>query len=422
MEALGGLFALFVLARLAGEGAERIGQPAAVGELAAGVLAGVALALAAPVWPAAGHAATSDLVRLAAEAGIFFLVLAAGIEMKPREISSHSRVSFFVAVGGVLVPFAGGLALGLAFLADSEAKLVQAIFIGVALSITAIPTTVRILGDLGLLHTRAGQTVIAAAVFDDVIGLLLLAMVTALIERGSPPDAAELGLMVGQIALFFAITALIGVHVYPRLSRHLKVLQIASAEFGIIMAVAMGYGLLAEALGMHWIVGVFMAGLFFEPSRVGARAYDEMRIVVAAITGGFFGPLFFASIGLEVDAVAIVAAPGFLVVLVVVAVAGKMIGGGVPALLGGFRAREAAAIGAGMSSRGAVELVVIAIAVEAGLFALPAEGATLTLEHAVPSALVIMALATTLLAPLMLRALLGAAPPGAVRSPSRHEG
>lgn len=407
MEAFAGLFVLFIVARLAGEGAERIGQPAAVGELTAGVLAGVVLALVAPVWPQAGEAATSELVFLAAETGIFFLVLSAGIEMRPRDIASHSGVSFSVAAGGVIVPFAAGLAIGWAFLPEGEAKLVQAIFIGVALSITAIPTTVRILGDLGHLQSPEGQTIVAAAIFDDVIGLVLLAVVTALIERGSVPGAWDLALMVLQIGVFFAITVLLGVHVYPRISRNLKDLQIASAEFGIIMAVAMGYALLAEALGMHWIMGVFMAGLFFEPSRVGTHAYEELRIVVAGITAGFFGPLFFASIGLEVDAIAITAAPGFLVVVIVAAVLSKLIGSGVPARLGGFGNREAMAVGAGMSSRGAVELVVISIAVQAGLFAAPPPGEPETLEHAVPSALVLMAVVTTLLAPLMLKALLG---------------
>lgn len=407
MEAGLGLFLLFVFARLCGAAAERLGQPSSVGELSAGVVAGGIALIVGGYVPAASVVFQSDVLEHAAEAGIFFLVLAAAIDMKPREIASHSMVSFLVAAGGVIVPLAAGTALGLAFLPQSDARTVQAVFIGVALSITAIPTTVRMLGDLGLMHSRVGQTIVAAAIFDDVLGLALLAVLTALIERGAMPEAGDLALMALQIALFFAITIAMGVHVYPRVSRHLKVLQLASAEFGIIMAVAIGYAVLAEVLGMHWIMGVFMAGLFFEPGRVGVRAYDETRIVVAGVTGGFFAPVFFASIGAAIDPGALVAAPLFVVAVIVAAFAAKLLGSGLPALAAGFAPREAVAVGAGMSSRGAVELVVIAIAVQAGLFAAPPPGEPETLEHAVPAALVMMAVVTTLCAPPVLKALIG---------------
>jgi len=408
MEALGWLFVVFVVARLFGEGAERVGQPAAVGELLAGLLIGlVAVAVEAldvgGAVAAAGLHLNTELIHLVAEAGIFFLLLSAGIDMKPNAIAAHSSASFLVAAGGALVPLAAGAALAWVFLPDTDMRSVQAAFVGVALAITAIPTTVRVLAEMGLLSTRLGETMVAAAIFDDVIGLVLLAVITALIATGTVPGWPDFVLMVGKAAAFFVVTGLLGAHVYPRISRQLHVLQIASAEFAILMAVALGYGVLAEAMGMHWILGVFMAGLFFEPDRVGPRAYTEMKILTGGITGGFLGPVFFASIGLAVDLAAVGHAPVFLLTLIVVAIAGKLIGAGVPARLVGFSGREAAAIGIGMSSRGAVELVVISIAVEHGLFA---AGAAHWVEAAMPSALVLMAIVTTLLAPIVLGALL----------------
>jgi Kef-type K+ transport system membrane component KefB len=410
MEALAGLFVVFVLARLFGEGAERVGQPAAVGELLAGLLIGLALAAAVSLNGGPAGLATyvhldSELIHLVAEAGIFFLLLSAGIDMKPTQIAAHSTTSFLVAAGGAVVPLATGTWLAWTFLPDTDMRAVQALFVGVALAITAIPTTVRVLAEMGLLSTRLGQTMVAAAIFDDVIGLVLLAVITALIATGEVPGVAEFAMMLLKAAAFFVVTGLLGAHVYPRISRQLHVLQIASAEFAILMGVALGYGVLAEVLGMHWIIGVFMAGLFFEPDRVGPRAYAEMKILTGGITAGFLGPVFFASIGLAVDLTAVVQTPVFLAALIGVAIAGKLVGAGVPARLLGFGSREAAAIGVGMSSRGAVELVVISIAVEHGLFAM---GATDRVVAAMPSALVLMAIATTLIAPIALGMLLQA--------------
>lgn len=408
MEALGGLFLVFVFARLLGEGAERVGQPAAVGELLAGLLIGLALVFLTSAGRVAADVAAfvyvdSDLIHDVAEAGIFFLLLSAGIDMKPAQIASHSTTSFLVAAGGALVPLVSGAWLAWVFLPDTEMRIVQAAFVGVALAITAIPTTVRVLAEMGLLSTRLGQTMVAAAIFDDVIGLVLLAMITALLATGHVPSVFEVVMMLAKAIAFFVVTGLLGAHVYPRISRKLHVLQIASAEFAILMAVALGYALLAEALGMHWIVGVFMAGLFFEPDRVGPRAYTQMKILMGGITAGFLGPVFFASIGLAVDLTAVVQAPVFLAALIAIAIAGKLVGAGVPARLTGFSTRESAAIGMGMSSRGAVELVVISIAVEHGLFLV---GATDRVVAAMPSALVLMAIATTLITPIALGALL----------------
>lgn len=408
MEALAGLFVVFVVARLFGEGAERVGQPAAVGELLAGLLIGLTLALLGAFGGLAADISRvvhldSELIHLVAEAGIFFLLLSAGIDMKPTQIAANSTTSFLVAVGGAVVPLAAGTWLAWVFLPETEMRAVQAAFVGVALAITAIPTTVRVLAEMGLLSTRLGQTMVAAAIFDDVIGLVLLAVITALIATGEVPSILEFVLMLAKAAAFFVVTGLLGAHVYPRISRRLHVLQIASAEFAILMAVALGYGVLAEVFGMHWIIGVFMAGLFFEPARVGTRPYAGMKIMTGGITAGFLGPVFFASIGLAVDLTAVVHAPMFLAALVVLAIAGKLIGAGVPARLMGFTTREASAIGMGMSSRGAVELVVISIAVEHGLFAV---GATDRVVAAMPSALVLMAIATTLIAPIALGVLL----------------
>ncbi len=404
------LLLLLFLARILGELAERLGQPASVGEIGAGILlAAAAVGFGAQV-PFLAQLAHSEVLYYVAHAGIFFLVLLAGIELEPRELAERQAGSLAVAVGGVVLPLAGGFALAWAFLPDSDHKPVLCLLVGTALSISSIAATVKIFEDMGVLHTWYGRMVVSASLIDDVIGLILLAVVLGMIETGDAPDLLDLGWLVGRVAVFFAVTVALGAHVYPRVSRRLRAMQAASFEFSVLCGVGLAYGLLAEALGLHWILGAFMAGLYFERSRVGPLAYNEMRLVFGAVASGFLGPLFFASIGLRVELDAVVQVPLFLFLLIGVALFGKLLGAGLPAFLIQREARGAMAVGAGMSARGAVELVVLSIAAEAGLFAQVDRGDTVTAN--LFSALILMGVITTLLTPIILRAILPRDPPG----------
>lgn len=401
------LLVILLLTRAFGEGAVRIGQPAVMGEILVGVLLAVAATLPGPHVPFTKALIDGEIFHHAATAGIFFLMLLAGIELKPREIGEKSLTSLGVALGDALLPLGAGMALGYLFLPPGDSRFVLALLIGVAMAITAIPASVRILADLGILHTRAGRTIIAAALYDDVIGLVLLAILTALLKTGSAPDAATIALLFGKIAIFFAVTISLGVHVYPRVSRRLGTLQATSLELSAVIAVALAYGLMAELLGIHWILGAFMAGLFFEPERVGVQAYEGLKLIIGGVTAGLFAPVFFASIGARVDLLALITEPAFVAAVIAVAFLGKLVGAGLPALAAGFSPRDSAVVGVGMSGRGAVELVVLSIAVEAGLVIAGPEGGTHT--HHIYSALVLMAMVTTLAVPLILKRLL--APP-----------
>ncbi len=404
------LLALLLLTRFMGEAAERVGQPASVGEIFAGIALALAVLWLGPVVPFLSQMATSEVLEAVANLGIFFLVLSAGIEMEPREIAESSKVSFGIALGGMVVPLAAGFALAWVFLPESDLRPVQCLLAGVALSISAIPATVKVFGDLGLLHSKVGELVVSAAVFDDVLGLFLLAVLLGVIETGQSPDILPFLLLLGKTALFFTITLLLGAHVYPRVSRGMKVMQAAATEFSALAVVALAYGLLAEVLGLHWILGAFMAGLYFESGRVGIRAYSEIKLICNTLTKGVLGPLFFTYIGLRVDLTALTQAPLFLLLLILVAFFGKVIGAGLPARAAGLSKREATAVGVGMSARGAVELVVLSIAYEAGIFiAKPGEDSAAANLF---SSLIIMGVVTTIAAPIILRRLLKDDAPG----------
>ena len=402
------LLILLLLTRLFSEGAARVGQPAAVGELAVGML----LAAAAVLWGSQiqflAQLTTSETLEDIANLGIFFLVLLAGIESKIEELQQHSRNAFLVALGGALVPLVCGFTLAWVFLPSSEVKPVQAFLVGVTMSITSIPATMKILTEFGLLHSRLGQTIVGAAIVDDVLGLFLLAILTSMIQTGQAPEAASLLVLLIKVLLFFSITIGLGVHIYPKVSQGLKALQSAALEFSVLMGVAFAYGLLAEALEMHWILGAFMAGLFFEPHRVGRKAYQEIKLILTGITQGFLGPLFFVWIGLHVEMGTVTTIPVFMALLLLIAFGGKLIGSGLPAYWLGLGRREALSVGIGMSNRGAMELIVLSIAYEAGLFALGSQENPIVTH--LFSALVLMGVATTFMALVTLRRVLPKSP------------
>lgn len=396
------LLILITAARLLGELFKRIGQPASMGEITAGIV--LALIAASPLAvPLIAQIPSTPFLEVAAQFGIFFIVLLAGMEMRPYEVTSQSAASLGVALGGVVLPLAAGFALAWAFLPETPLKFAQALLVGIALSISAVPVAVEVLRELRLLHERVGRMIVSAAIFDDVIGLVLLAVVLSLIETGAAPDAPAMLLLLGRVAIFFVIAISAGLFLGPPLYRIVAQFRIPAPRFSALMSLALALAVVAEALGMDFILGPFLAGLFFNPETVGEEAYAGVKTSLRDITDGLLAPLFFISIGARVDLGAVEAIPLFLAALLAVAFLGKLVGTGVPARLAGLPTRDAMAVGIGMSGRGAIELVVASIALEAGLFNQSDELVTNLF-----SALVITAVVTTMAMPLGLRAVLRA--------------
>lgn len=394
------LVILLVATRLTGELFERAGQPASMGEIAAGI-ALVLLAGSPFSMPLITTLPASPFLEIAADFGIFAILLLAGVEMRPREIASRSVVSFGVALGGVTLPLAGGFALAWIFLPHTPLKLAQALLVGVALSISAVPVAVKVLMEMRLLHERVGETIVSAAIIDDVIGLALLAIAMSAIDTGSIPNAGAILLLIAKVVLFFVVTVAAGLYLVPALYRQLAHFRVPAPHFSGLLVVALVFAGLAEALGMDFILGPFTAGLFFDPDTVGEAGYERVKKTLEDVTNGLLAPLFFASIGVRLDLGAVTAVPVFLALLLIVAFLGKLVGSGIPARLAGLSWRDATAVGIGMSGRGAVELVVASIALEAGIFEQPD-----VLVSNLFSALVVTAVVTTMVMPVVLRAVL----------------
>ncbi len=395
------LLILLVTARLFGEISRRFNIPPLTGEILAGVVLGLVFNSYSDAFPVLAHLHDSEVFTALTDLGIFFLMLYAGLELSFNSLKKATGKAIWVAIGGMVLPLALGLGLGWFSFPDSELKTAQVFFLGVALAITAVPVAIKVLMDTGKLQSKAGQTIVSAAVIDDVISLLLLAVLTYFLNTGKMPDFNGILWLSGKIALFFLITILSGLYLLPYLIKQVtRKVNIEESEVSFLLVIALGFSVLAEALDMHFILGAFIAGLFFTRREMKKSIYEDVKKKIGAITSGFLAPIFFASIGLSLDLSAIVHIPVFVVLLILVASVGKILGAGIPAWLSGMKTKEAMVVGNAMNARGAVELIIADIALRAGLFKLP-DDSTIIIQ--LFSAVVIMAIVTTLMTPLILK-------------------
>jgi len=382
-------------------------MPALVGELVAGIFLGYLLARFQGLAPSMWFAANSSIFNGLADLGMFFLMLLVGIRMEPLDFARSSRSAVLIAVGGMLLPLIVGYGLGQLVLPESGLKNAQSLFLGVALAITAVPVAVRIFMDLGALESRVGKAVIAAALWDDVLSLFLMALLLATISNHAMGtfSAGDLLPVIGKVLLFFAITIPIGLYVFPLVIKSFRHLSFPEVDFSMLLIGALAYAVLAELMDLHQIIGAFMAGMFFHPKVVNRRIYDRVEQQMSALARGFLAPIFFVSVGFHLEFSSVAAVPGFVVALTGLALASKLIGSGVPAYWAGFSKRESLLVGVGMSGRGAVELIIAGVALEAGLFLQPVPPGAIV--QSLFSAIVIMAVVTTVATPIALRLLWG---------------
>ncbi|EKP94510.1 cation:proton antiporter [Thermaerobacter subterraneus] len=413
------LMALVITAaKGAGALSKRLGQPAVFGELLAGILLGPTL-LDILHWPLFSDPQYLEhLVGDLAELGVIFLMFLAGLETDLQEMRKVGAAAFSGAAGGVALPFLSGTALGLAF----GFPVYESIFIGTILTATSVSITAQTLLELGRLRSREGTTVLGAAVIDDVMGIVILSVVVALHQAGmaaapladqaaaaAGPEGpaagaggaglATVALILLRMAAFFAAALAAGRWVLPWLLRQAGRWPGTEPQFAMALVSGLLLAVAAEELGgVAAITGSYMAGVMLALVPELKQAVEERLAILAY---GFFVPIFFVNIGLEADLVQSVAAsgPGFLVLILVAAVLGKIVGSGLGVRPFGFGWMEALRVGIGMVSRGEVALIVAGIGLQEGV-----------ISQAVFSVMVVMTLFTTLLTPILLRWSFGRAP------------
>lgn len=393
-----GVAVLVVAARVGGILAERAGQPAVLGEL----LVGVGLGNLLPSLLALlgiEDVASNPAVSLLATLGVLVLLFEVGLETDLRTFAGVGPSAVLVAVVGVAVPFALGWGVA-AWLVPASPGLAH-VFVGATLTATSVGITVRVLKDLGALSTREGQTILGAAILDDVLGLVVLAVVGGAVRgAGTGEGGVSLGAAATTLvkaALFLAGTVVLGVWLSRPIARAVARAGRPGLFLTVGLALCFVMAHVAELIGLAGIIGAFAAGLLLDPYGEDVRARSDeapLRELLHPLAG-LFVPLFFVLMGLQVDAGAL-AEPSALALgaaLTVAAIAGKLacalgvVGQGI----------RRAPVAFGMLPRGEVGLIFAGVG-----STLTVAGAPL-LDAATFSSIIIMVLVTTLIAPVGLR-------------------
>jgi Kef-type K+ transport system membrane component KefB len=408
------LVVIIAAARLFGAAARRVGQPSVVGEIAAGLLLGPSLlgwlapdvfaAVFRPALPGVeqplADAVLPKIFTTVAQFGLIFLLFLVGLEFEFDHVRAHGRSAVLISITGILVPFA--LGAGLAQLihphlephpkAGPVSLTGLTLFMGVALSITAIPVLGRIMMELHVTRTRLGAITITAAAVDDAVGWILLASVAAVVRSNFDPleTLRMAGLTVAfALAMWFVVRpVLVRYFAYSlRANRgRLSATGLAVLLVGVLLA-----AIATNLIGIFAVFGAFLLGaVLSDQAELRHAAHAKLHDIVTS----FFVPVFFTYTGLRTDVTAIPGGPAWLICALIVfaAVAGKLLGCGLAARAGGFTWKESGIIGAMMNARGLMALIAINLGYELGV-----------VPRSLFCMLVIMALATTVLTtPLLL--------------------
>ncbi len=368
------LFLIFVWAKLFGEVFERLRLPAVLGEILAGVLIGP---------HGAGLVVPSDAINDVAEVGAIFLLFTVGLEIQPQDLLSVGRTSLYVALAGITLPFV----CGFAYMLSQHHPPQEATFVAVAMVATSVGITARILGDMNLLQTRPARIILGAAVFDDILGMILLGVVAGLV---STTGTAWVQLLVTTLeALAFALIMLFyAPRVVRRMEPGLERMSTRDAPLIIALAICLGLSYAAVKIGMAAIIGAFFAGLAFADY----SPRWNLRPRVFAINE-FLAPFFFFVMGARLnigvfDRRLVVSA----IIISMLAFLSKLLGCGLPVLRSGWK--TAAKVGMGMVPRGEVGLIVALVGLQ-----------TKAISESAYALVIFMTSATTLAAPPLLKIL-----------------
>ena len=375
-ELLLGLVLVWLAAKLAGEGMERIGQTAVLGELLAGVLLGPGVL---------GLVHESEALHALAELGVLILLFEVGLESDLDELLKAGLQATLVAVVGVILPFAAGYAVMHWF---GYPPLV-AVFVGATLTATSVGITARVLTDLGRLQDPASNVVLGAAVVDDILGLIILAVVTGAAQTGSVSPGSVV-LLTGKAVVFLVVALLVGLRLAPTFIGWIGRLRARGTLVVYSVVFAMALAAVADLIGLATIIGAFAAGLIL--AKTDRRTHIEERIKPVA---DLFVPVFFVTVGMKVEPAmlnpfAAEAQLGIALLLTGLAVASKLATGLVV-----YQPKVRRwPVGVGMVPRGEVGLIFAGTGLAVGVIAAD-----------LYSALVVAVMLTTFLAPPWLKTL-----------------
>ena len=368
------LFVVFVAAQVGAEISQRLKLPAVVGEIAAGSIVGASVL---------GWVHINEPLEVLAEIGVILLLFSVGLETRLDDLGKVGRVAVLAGVGGVLLPFVLGAAWGRL----SGMDVPKSMFVAAAFVATSAGITARVLKDMGVLSQMESRIILGAAVIDDILAMLLLALVTAL-QAENGLNLAAIAFVAFQAVAFVALVGWIGPRVMRKASPWLDVPISPHSPLTICLALCLGLALAASFLGLAAIIGAFLAGMAAAETRQREALEHQLRPIMA-----FLVPFFFVITGAKVNLsdLGSLTALGALFIVTLLAVFGKLLGSGLGASALGRR--SALIVGTGMVPRGEVGIIIASLGRQAGVF----DGTTYTL-------IIAMSLLTAVIAPPALAA------------------
>lgn len=383
---------LLLASRMLGELMERYKQPAVIGEVLAGIILGPSIL---------GFIYATDELKVISDLGVFLLVILAGFEIDPDEMrNSFKGRSKWIGVLGFIIPMVSGILLGYLFQLDWQLS----IFLGLCISITALPVSIRILMDLGKLNTDLGQKILTAAIFNDVISLLILGIILDYNSNSNQSIAAisiSIGITIFKVIAFMglmviaykilkharAITPIIN----KKIDDFLHFLKGKESLFALVMLFVLVFASLSEIVGLHFVVGAFFAAVLLPREMIGQENFRQVQKTTSGITIGFLSPVFFATIGVEFDILSIMNYP-LLIGVLIVSFVSKILGGYLGGRISGLNQSKSVTLGFGLNARGIMELVIANIALKNGI-----------INISIFSILVLMGMLTTFVTPFFLK-------------------
>src|SRR5947209_4561782 len=371
---IGQIVLLIVVGRLLGEGMLRLGQPAVMGQLIAGLLLGPSVLGA--LWPDAEHflfpkiPEQKAMLDGLAQFGILLLLLLAGMETELSLVRGVRRAAISASLAGIALPFACGMLLGHflpdALLPDPNKRLITSLFLGTALAISSVKIVATVVRDMGFLRRNVGQVILASAIVDDTVGWIIIAITFGLAGQENFSWLSVAG-HVGGTLLFLVFSFTLGRRMV------FKIIQFSNDHFrgeGAVIAailVVMGlFALITQLIGVHTVLGAFVAGILVGESPILTEEIDrQLRGIVA----GLFMPVFFGLAGLSAD-LTVLKDPELALLtlgLIVIASVGKAAGAFTGGYFGGLTFRESTALAMGMNARGSTEVIVATIGLSMGM-------------------------------------------------------
>jgi len=388
---------ILLVAKIFGELFERMGQSSVLGELIAGMVIGpyalgsVNLPFFGKLFPIAEqvgeHVATlpvSPELYVFAQIGAVILLFLVGLETDAKMFMKYGVKALGIAIGGVVLPFFLGAWATMMFGFANSLFEPTAMFMGAIMVATSVGITARVLSDIYKLDTSEGVSILAAAVIDDILGILVLALVISM-GHGGDISLGELGMIGLKAVGFIGILVFLGFLFIKKLSNFLLKFQ-GKTYVAVAAALCFLIAALAEMFGLAMIIGAYLTGIIFSVTKIGHEIEEKLVWTAHVIV-----PVFFAVMGMLVDFKAMLAGLVFGLVITVFAIIGKIVGCGLPALFSGFNFLGSLRIGFGMLPRGEVALIVAGVGLAAGI-----------INQEVFGVSIMMTIITTLMAPLIL--------------------